>query len=417
MRLLIFLSGLAVSIAAPGSVPRAVHAPLLIPRGDDASLVADRYVVYLRSGASEADHKDAIKSFNIKPRHEYKHLRRGFSANLDGNTLAGLRRHPAVDFIEQVTTSSISSSEPVKRALENSTGTPIEQKGATWNLGRISNQNSTSEGESKYVYDSRAGEGTCTYVIDTGVDDTHPEFEGRALQIKSFVANSTVDDSADGHGTHVAGIIGSASYGVAKKTKIFGIKVLDSNGDAEGDRLIAGYASIGLEYVPVDAANRTCPNGVVVNYSINSNGYAKSLNVAAAELAKKGYFVAVAAGNKPRDVAQSSPASEATVCTVGSIDINNKPAVDTGYGPGVDVMAPGVDIMSLQPDNRTSLLSGTSMATPHVTGLAAYFASIHGKSAIPNMCQYLKDVAIKGAVKEQRLYTANLVANNAAVDV
>ncbi|KAG8409353.1 hypothetical protein J3459_017594 [Metarhizium acridum] len=409
MRLFMFLSGLAVSIAAPGLVPRAVHAPLIIPRGDGASLVADQYVVYLRSDASEADHKDALKSFNIKPRHEYRSLVRGFSANLDGNTLAGLRRHPAVDFIEQVTMSSISNLKPVNRALRNSTGAIIEQKGVTWNLDRISHQKSSSESETKYVYDSRAGEGTCAYVIDTGVDDTRPEFKGRALQIKSFVANETGDNSRDGHGTHVAGIIGS---GVAKKTRIFGIKVLNSEGSRETDALIAGYASIGLEYVPIDAANRSCPNGVVVSFSINSGLYEKAISVAAGALVKKGYFMAASAGNI---VAHSSPASEATVCTVGSVDINNKPASDYGYGPGLDLLAPGVDILSLQPDNRTALLSGTSQATPHVTGLAAYFASIFGKSAVPKLCQYMKDVAVEGAVKEQNLYTANLLVTNSVV--
>ncbi|KAH8716705.1 Proteinase R [Beauveria bassiana] len=241
---------------------------------------------------------------------------------------------------------------------------------------------------------------------------SHPEdFGGRVEQIKSFIGPN--DDSC-GHGTHVAGTIGSNTYGVAKKTTLLGIKVIDYNNrtrECEGPTI--GILR-GLEYVAQDVANRNCPKGVVVNMSLGGS-FSQASNDAVAELVSKGFFVAVAAGNGdekkgPMDAGDVSPASERSACTVGASDRNDRIAHFSNYGSMIDIHAPGVDIVSLKNGGGTALGSGTSMATPHVAGLAAYFMG-QGRAAA-GMCEFLQNISVKNAISGMHYDTKNLLAQN-----
>ncbi|KAG8427450.1 hypothetical protein J3459_006628 [Metarhizium acridum] len=171
------------------------------------------------------------------------------------------------------------------------------------------------------------------------------EFEGRAQFLGTFIGDHN-DNCL--HGTHVAGTIGGRQVSVAKKTAIYGIKVLDLNREekcgADTSVIVAG-----MEHVARDAAQRHCPNGVVVNLSLGG-GWSQSVNEAAAALVRRGFFVAAAAGNgdqnhNPVDAASVSPASEPSVCTFGSVDRWDRPARDSNYGGVVDIQAPGVDVV------------------------------------------------------------------------
>ncbi len=102
----------------------------------------------------------------------------------------------------------------------------MTETNAPWGLARISHAANTS---TSYTYDSSAGEGTCAYVIDTGIYVDHPEFGGRATWLANYAGDGS-DTDGNGHGTHVSGTIGSATYGVAKKTKLYAVKVLDASG-------------------------------------------------------------------------------------------------------------------------------------------------------------------------------------------
>lgn len=216
------------------------------------------------------------------------------------------------------------------------------QQNAVWGITRISHK---QNGGSGYTYDTSAGAGTCVYVLDTGVDDRHSDFGGRAHQIKSFVSGQTTD--GHGHGTHCAGTIGSNTYGVAKKTSVYGVKVLDNTGSGAYSGIIAG-----MDFVVSDASGRSCPRGVFASMSLGG-GYSAAINDAAANLVSNGVFLAVAAGNDGTDAGNTSPASETSACTVGATTSSDSRASFSNYGSVVDIFAPGANIMSLAPGGGT----------------------------------------------------------------
>jgi subtilisin family serine protease len=215
------------------------------------------------------------------------------------------------------------------------------QSGAPWGLGRISYRKA---GSTVYGYDSAAGTGTCAYVIDTGVYAAHPDFQGRAQQIKSYTGVNTDDN---GHGTHVAGTIGSKTYGVAKNVQIFAIKVLDAGGSGSWSNIIDA-----LQYAVTDSKTRSCPNGVVLNLSL-SGGFIQAGNDAVAAAVNAGLFVGVAAGNAGTNFNASSPASEPKAFAVGASDNTDTLASFSNYGPTLGAIAPGVNILSTWNDGKT----------------------------------------------------------------
>lgn len=191
--------------------------------------------------------------------------------------------------------------------------------------------------------------GTCAYILDTGIDATHPDFGGRASQVANFVDSATTD--GNGHGTHLAGIIGGEVHGVAKQTTLLGVKVLSDSGSGSTSGIIAG-----MGFVTDDSATRSCPNGVVVNMSIGG-AYSTALNAAAAALVDGGSFVSVSAGNSNDDAGNYSPASEPSVCTVGASDRSDNVGGISNYGAALDVFAPGRGIPSTWIDGGVVSLS------------------------------------------------------------
>jgi subtilisin family serine protease len=379
MRAATLLALVPLALAAPAK--RSSPAPLVVPR--DAEPVQGKFIVRFKNDAVSTAEVSAISSIAANADYTYSTAFRGFAASLSDEELGALRDDPTVDYIEQDAIVTIQDT----------------QEGAPWGLARIS---SASPGGSTYTYDSSAGEGTCAYIVDTGIDVEHPEFEGRA----TWLANFADDDDTDGqgHGTHVAGTVGSVTYGVAKKTSLFAVKVLDSSGSGTNAGVIAG-----MEFVVDDAATQSCPNGVVVNMSLGG-GASAAVNDAAASITSAGLFLAVAAGNSAADALTFSPASEPSACTVGATDETDSFASFSNFGSIVDVLAPGVDIESTWPGGSTNTISGTSMASPHVAGLAAYFLGL-GQSA-SGLCEFIASGAIEGAISGVGGDTVNLLINN-----
>ncbi|RYP85996.1 hypothetical protein DL769_000859 [Monosporascus sp. CRB-8-3] len=278
------------------------------------------------------------------------------------------------------------------------------QRNATWGLARLS---SREPGAADYVYDGSAGEGTYAYVIDTGIYAEHPDFEGRASFGATFVDEEDESDR-NGHGTHVAGTIGSATYGVAKKTELIDVKVLGGEGAGTLSTTIEG-----LEWAVNDAISKGRIGKSVVNMSVGGLRIGNSMNEAAAAAVAAGLFLSVASGNSGLPDILFTPASEPTVCTVGATDDTDTEAEWSNYGGLVDVLAPGVNITSTWIDGGVEVLSGTSMAAPHVAGLAAYLLALEGERDPIALCERIQELATKDVVKNARSSNAILAFNGA----
>ncbi|KAK0389180.1 hypothetical protein NLU13_2755 [Sarocladium strictum] len=374
------------------AAPHTKRAPLHVPR--DVELIEGKFIVKFKDpkegefSAQKLD--DAVIDIASRADYTYDNIN-GFAASLTEEEIDTLRSDPNVEYIEQDSVASISA--------------VVTQSGAPWGLARLSN---TRPGSTSYSYDDTAGAGTCSYVIDTGIEASHPEFEGRAQQLVNYVSSATTDDQ--GHGTHVAGTIGGRTYGVAKKTQLYGVKVLAADGRGSTSAVISG-----MDFVVTDSRTRNCPRGVVVNMSLGS-GKLQSVNDGAAAVVRAGIFLAAAAGNgdqlgRPLNADTQSPASEPSVCTVGASDSQDRVASFSNYGGSVDVFAPGVSVLSASIGGRTATLSGTSMATPHVTGLAAYYLGL-GRATASNMCEYLASTSLRNVISGVRSDTVNLLVQN-----
>lgn len=177
-------------------------------------------------------------------------------------------------------------------------------------------------------------------MIDTGIKVTHEEFEGRAEWLQNFTDDGN-DDDGGGHGTWVAGLVASRTYGVAKKSRVFALKVFRDDGGADGAGIIAA-----MDFVARDAGTRPgCERGSVANMSLGG-GYSQTSNDATDAMVNAGVFVAVAAGNSNVDAKDTSPASAPLACTVGATDSSDAKASFSSFGDVVDVWAPGVDLQS-----------------------------------------------------------------------
>lgn len=234
-----------------------------------------------------------------------------------------------------------------------------------WGLDRI--DQAGSDLDSKYHYYA-TGSGVTVYVFDSGVYAGNSEFEGRV--VSGFSAYGGTSDYY-GHGTHVAGTIAGKTYGVAKKAKIVAVKILDDEGN--------GWKSDTIRAVDWVIGHHTAGTPAVANLSLGG-GYSYDENWAIEQLVADGVTVAVSAGNSTADACSQSPASAASALTVASTDFDDEQSSYSNYGSCVDLYAPGRDILSASLSQGSGVLkSGTSMASPHVAGVAALVLSSHPK--------------------------------------
>ncbi|KFH67367.1 hypothetical protein MVEG_06101 [Podila verticillata NRRL 6337] len=235
----------------------------------------------------------------------------------------------------------------------------------SWGLTRVSQQN--RDPTQPYLYNDAAGQGITAYVIDTGVQTTHNDFGGRATWGANFITGSPNTDQ-NGHGTHVAGTIGGTLHGVAKKVSIVGVKVLNAQGSGSTSGVIAG-----MDWV----AARAVPGKSVVNMSLGG-GTSAAINAAAERLYANNVPLIVAAGNSPGvSACDQSPAGAANTYTVGSSDSADRVSTFSSFGSCIEIYAPGTGITSAWIGSNTAVrtISGTSMASPHVAGVAALYLS------------------------------------------
>lgn len=383
MRPSILLALVPIVLGAP--TKRDEPAPLHVPRDVD-NLIKDTYIVKYKDISAFSAVEEGVKQLVGKPDRVFKGAFKGFSGKINAKTLKSLRNDPSVDFIEQ---------DAIVKLEAYTT-----QANAPWGLARISTR---QRGPTGYIYDTSAGQGTCSYIVDTGIQANHPDFGGRAQQLISYQGSNA---DGNGHGTHVAGTIGSNTYGVAKRTTLLGIKVLDNSGSGTISGIVAG-----LNYVVSDSRSRSCPNGAIANMSLGGS-YSASLNSAAKSLVDNNVFIAVAAGNENQNAANVSPASEPSVCTVGATTSTDARASFSNYGAVVDIFAPGQAILSTWIGSSTNSISGTSMASPHIAGLAAYLSALEGTRAPQALCNRIIQLATTGVITGLPSGTPNRLAFN-----
>ncbi|MET9713268.1 S8 family peptidase [Nocardiopsis alba] len=333
------VGALTIPMALSGAV--SAGAADLAPVYTNASASSD-WIVVLEDSVSTASVSPS--SFGISQdqvNHTYEEALNGYSATLSESEVEDLRAQDGVAYIEQVG--------------EVTTMVP-------WGLDRIDQEDLPLDGS----YTTEAdGSGSSAYIIDTGIDPDHPDFGGRA----EVGFDATGGDGLDrqGHGTHVAGTVGSDSYGVAPGADLFGVKVLGDDGSGTYDDVIAG-----IDWVAENAG----PNAVA-NMSLGGPA-SQAVDDAVNALAESGVFVAVAAGNESQDAGNVSPGGASGVVTVAASDSSDGAASFSNYGSAVDIYAPGVDVESTIPGGGTDSYSGTSMASPHVAGAAALYKSSLG---------------------------------------
>ena len=329
------------------SAPQTTLAPLAsrVPGG---RYIDGSYIVVMKESVADVDGEvnEIDQRYNVRAAFRYKHAIKGFAGVLPDAVVEALRRDPRVAYIEP---------DQVAHIIATQTNPP------SWGLDRIDQR--ALPLSSSYTY-NQTGVGVDAYIIDTGIRTTHVDFGGRAVWGFDAITPGGMTDG-NGHGTHVAGTVGGMSYGVAKGVHLIAVRVLDNSGSGTYAQVIAG-----IDWVTGD--HTTHP--AVANMSLGGPVSA-ALDDAVRRSIADGVTYAVAAGNSAANVSTQSPADVAEAITVGATDISDAFASFSNFGAGLDISAPGVNITSAwnTSNTATNTISGTSMATPHVTGAAALY--------------------------------------------
>ncbi|MDT9696208.1 S8 family peptidase [Streptomyces sp. P17] len=338
--------------------------------------IKDSYIVTLKKGAgfkaASSEGKGLIKEYGGSVEKTFGKALNGYSATLSATEAKRLAADPSVASVEQ--------NQRVQLADTTQTSAP-------WGLDRIDQTSLPLSGT--YTYPDSAGSGVTVYVIDTGVRITHTQISGRASYGYDAVDGDTTASDGNGHGTHVATTIAGSTYGVAKKAKIVGVRVLDNSGSGTTAGVIAG-----IDWV---TANHSGPS--VANMSLGG-GASASLDTAVANSIASGVTYAVAAGNSSANASSYSPARVASAITVGATTSTDAKASYSNYGSVLDIFAPGSSITAgwYTSDTATNTISGTSMATPHVAGAAAVYLANNTSSTPAQVASALTGGATTGKV-------------------
>lgn len=193
---------------------------------------------------------------------------------------------------------------------------------------------------------------------------------------------------------------------MAKKTNLLAVKVLDASGSGSNSGVISG-----IQFASNDAKNKGHVGKAVANLSVGG-GFSQASNDAVAAATKAGLFMAIAAGNNGADASSYSPGSEPSACTVGATDSNDAKASFSNYGTLLDIFAPGVNVLSTWNDGKTNTISGTSMATPHITGLGAYLLALEGPRSAADLCTRIQTLSNKNLVTSPGSGSKNYLAYN-----
>lgn len=372
------------TVTGPSLDGSAGPAPLL-SAGTGAEIVPGSYIVVFKPTVVDVDQAidDLSAAQSITASFRYRHALKGFAARMSAATVAALRNDPRIDYIEQ---------DQVAHAVGSQTNPP------SWGLDRVDQH--ARPLDQTYNY-NQTGTGVDAYIIDTGIRFTHVDFGGRAVTgIDAITPGGTASDG-NGHGTHVAGTTGGASYGIAKNVRLIAVRVLDNSGSGTYAQVIAG-----IDWVTGD--HTTTP--AVANMSLSGSA-SSSLDTAVQNSIADGVTYCVAAGNNGTNASYYSPARVAAAITVGATDSSDRWASFSNYGSVLDILAPGVSITSAwnTSDTATNTISGTSMATPHVTGAAALYLEANPGATPAQVRDGLVAIGTSGVISGVPSGTVNLL--------
>lgn len=367
-----------------------IYEPQHVYDGDPASsaqpVIAERLIVTLRDGV---DAPTVAVEHGVAPDYVYTHVLNGFAGSMSQAARAGLLRDARVQRVEP----------------DGIATTMATQSNATWGIDRIDQRGLPLSGT--YTY-SNTGSGVNVYIIDTGILLSHQDFGGRAAGGYTSINDGNGTNDCNGHGTHVAGTVGGATWGVATSVKLVAVRVLNCSGSGTWSGVIAGMDWVTAKHVKPAVANMSLGGGA------NS-----SVDDAVRRMMAAGVATAVAAGNgnqggRAQDACKYSPARVAEAMTVGATTKTDSKTSWSNFGNCVNLFAPGASITSawIGSNTATRTISGTSMASPHVAGVAAlHLQSNPGHSAV-QVHNAVHALTTKGIVTSSKTANNNLLFTN-----
>ncbi|MBT2507605.1 S8 family peptidase [Streptomyces sp. ISL-98] len=378
---LLVMAPTAAASASASEPPPPSPAPLQ----RSAKAVPGRYIVTLQQGTNASA---LTNRAGVKPLFQYTNAMNGFAAELTPAQLDKVRRLSGVTAVE----------EDARLTVGDAPRRPAAPRvpASSWGLDRIDQAALPLDNEFNV---KETGKGVSVYVVDTGIEYTHTEFGGRATFGYDAMGDEAEGKDCNGHGTHVAGTVGGATFGVAREASLVAVRVLDCRGQGTMSSLIAGFDWV--------AGNAKQP--AVMNASLGGPD-SPAVNNAVNAVFRKDVLPVVAAGNNAVDACRISPANASGALTVGATDKEDKQAEYSNYGPCLTMYAPGTAIVSAKLGGGSIAQNGTSMAAPHVAGVAALYKAQHPDAKPGNVARWLdqeskKEILVVSGRSPNRLLT------------
>ncbi|MEU9109754.1 S8 family peptidase [Streptomyces xanthophaeus] len=365
---------LALTSVAAGSASADTPEPTPAPLLTTANAIPGSYIVTLEKGLNPAAFAASV---GVKPTFTYTSALNGFATVLTETQLKNARLTRGVVNVAQdavVTAPPVPANSVATKAPANS-----------WGLDRIDQRYLPLDNE---FSPNTNGQGATAYILDSGIDFRHPEFGGRARAGFDAINDGRNGADCNGHGTHVAGTVGGETYGVAHKVSLVSVRVLGCNGQGAWSGIIAG-----LDWV---ANNAQQP--AVLNASLGGDRF-EPVNNATNAVFNRGVLPVVAAGNDNIDARRVSPASTPNAVTVGATNRYDQETDFSNWGELLDLYAPGQDIISAKVGGGSVSMNGTSMAAPHVAGVAALYKAAHPTATPTEVANFLKNEATEDVIQ------------------
>ncbi|XP_006815357.2 aqualysin-1-like [Saccoglossus kowalevskii] len=349
-----------------------------IRRGKPKDVIKNEYLVVMRDNATELDIENSITELETMPStlnktfKSYSKALKGFAVRIDSELEKEIRQLPGVLYVQEQTL--------------------IYGSDVTWGLDRIDQREKLTDAGVVGYNPPGHGDGVSVYIMDTGIDKNQQEFGKRRHSFYDGVNSKPSPNVCNFHGTHVAGIVGSKTYGVANQAELYSVTVLNCNNAGTLTDIIGG-----LDYI---ATHGTKPGVIVMALS---GVFVEALNQAIANVEAEGYVVVVAAGNSADDACLYSPGSSEKAITVAATANDDHATTYSNYGECIDIYAPGNYIKTTGSDNKNPpLRSGTSMACPFIAGIAA----IHLQKNPDLTPAEVKDIILSSGTKDTVYGTA-----------